>query len=245
MIESFDFSHQTSNLSYVCSPFHAIPMKLFIGILLIGIFSGAAHGRCSRGCDTALASYYMWQFSNLTFVYQMTQVPIPSILSYNPNIPNQDSVQAFSRVNVPFRCDCLNNGEFLGHVFKFTTFPGVTYLTIAQEYYSNLTTPEFLQNTNTYPATNIPDTGVTVDVAVNCSCGDENVSKRYGLFVTYPLREGQTLESVATENNLPTELVRSYNPSADFSAGSGLVYLPGKGGNIYMLFLFLFFTFCF
>lgn len=57
------------------------------------------------------------------------------------------------------------------------------------------------------------------------------MSKLYGLFVTYPLREGQTLESVAAENNLTAEVVRSYNPSANFSAGSGLVYLPGKDQN--------------
>lgn len=55
------------------------------------------------------------------------------------------------------------------------------------------------------------------------------MSKDYGLFVTYPLREGETLESVAAENNLTADVVRSYNPSANFSSGSGLVFIPGKG----------------
>ncbi|KAG6387023.1 hypothetical protein SASPL_152205 [Salvia splendens] len=173
----------------------------------------------------------MWLDSNLTFVSRMTQTPIPTILSYNPSIPNQDSVQAGARVNVPFRCDCLENGEFLGHEFNFTTFPGVTYLTIAQTYYSNLTTVDSLQRFNTYPASNIPDTGVTLKVVVNCSCGDENVSKDYGLFITWPLRPGDTLESVAAANNLTADIVSRYNPSANFNSGSGLVYIPGRDQN--------------
>ncbi|XP_047974357.1 chitin elicitor receptor kinase 1-like [Salvia hispanica] len=208
-----------------------MPMKLLTGILLIAILSAAADARCSRGCDTALASYYMWLDSNLTFVSRMTQTPINTILSYNPSIPNQDSVQAGARVNVPFRCDCLQNGEFLGHEFDFTTFPGVTYLTIAQTYYSNLTTVDSLQSSNTYPAENIPDTGVTLKVVVNCSCGDENVSEDYGLFITWPLRPGDTLESVAAANNLTADIVSRYNPSANFNSGSGLVYIPGRDQN--------------
>ncbi|KAL1567605.1 Chitin elicitor receptor kinase [Salvia divinorum] len=205
-----------------------MPMKLLTGILLIAILSTSADARCSRGCDTALASYYMWLNSNLTFVSQMTQAEIPTILSYNPSIPNQDSVQAGARVNVPFACDCLEDGEFLGHMFEFRTFPGVTYQTIAQTYYSNLTTVDWLQRFNSYPAFSIPDTGVTLNVTVNCSCGDENVSKDYGLFVTWPLKEGETLESIADANNLSTGIVSRYNPSANFNSGNGLVYIPGK-----------------
>ncbi|XP_057786498.1 chitin elicitor receptor kinase 1-like [Salvia miltiorrhiza] len=206
-----------------------MPMKLLAGILLIAILSAAADAICRRGCNTALASYYLWQDSNLTFVSGVTQTPISSIVAYTRTISNPDSVQAGQRVNVPFTCDCIG-GEFLGHVFNFATFPGVTYLTIAQTYYANLTTVESLQRDNTYPPENIPDTGVTVNVTVNCSCGDENVSKEYGLFLTWPVREEDTLESVAAANNLTADIVSRYNPSADsiFTAGSGLLYIPGK-----------------
>ncbi|KAI3473521.1 hypothetical protein Pfo_031412 [Paulownia fortunei] len=207
-------------------------MKLFngiflIGIFLIGIFS-AADGSCSRGCDLALASYYVWQGSNLTFISQMTQTPIPRILSYNPQIPNQDSVLADTRINVPFSCQCLSGDEFLGHLFNYTTSPGVTYDLIAGTYYSNLTTAQLLQSYNSYPAWNIPDTGVALNVPVNCSCGDRDVSTDYGLFVTYPLRVGDSLETVAAASNLSTDLVRRYNPTANFSSGSGLVFIPGR-----------------
>ncbi|XP_075481626.1 chitin elicitor receptor kinase 1-like [Primulina tabacum] len=197
-------------------------------LLLIRLFS-AADCRCSGGCDLALASYYMWENSNLTFINQVTGVPIPTILSYNPQIANQDVVIAGTRTNIPFRCDCID-GEFLGHVFTYDVNTGDTYQTIANVYYSNLTTVQLLTRFNSYPAFNIPDNGL-LNVTVNCSCGDKDVSKDYGLFVTYPLRPGESLQSVADANNLSSTLLVSYNPTVNFSDGVSVVYFPGKDQN--------------
>nr|KJB08655.1 hypothetical protein B456_001G096000 [Gossypium raimondii] len=207
-------------------------------LLLISISSISVESRCSRGCDLALASYYVWQGSNLTFISQILNsslVPysttnFDSILAYNPQVANKDSVEAFSRLNIPFPCDCINN-DFLGHVFTYSVQPGDTYDKIAG-YYSDLTTVAWLRPFNSYPETNIPDSGV-VNVVVNCSCGDSAISKDYGLFVTYPLRENETLDTVLTQANLSSDLsglVRLYNPGANFSSGSGLVYIPGRAG---------------
>ncbi|KAI8558265.1 hypothetical protein RHMOL_Rhmol04G0077200 [Rhododendron molle] len=66
-------------------------------------------------------------------------------------------------------------------------------------------------------------------VPVNCSCGDASVSEAYGLFITYPLRIEDSLESIAAAANLSKDLLQRYNPGANFSAGSGLVYIPGRG----------------
>ncbi|GMI85621.1 chitin elicitor receptor kinase 1, LysM-containing receptor-like kinase 1 [Hibiscus trionum] len=206
-------------------------------LLFISISSVSVESRCSRGCDLALASYYVWQGANLTFISEVLNsslVPFSTlnfdpILMYNPLVPNKDSVQAFSRLNVPFPCDCIN-GDFLGHVFTFSVRPGDTYDKIASEYYSGLTTADWLQRFNSYPPTNIPDSGV-VNVVVNCSCGDPVISRDYGLFITYPLRQNETLSTVLTQTNLSSDLsglVRSYNPGANFSSGAGLVYLPGR-----------------
>ncbi|GER31576.1 receptor protein kinase [Striga asiatica] len=205
---------------------------LFAGLLLTGALPAAEGQSCRRGCDLALASYYVWRGSDLTLISQVTQTPIETIRAFNPQIANQDSVLADTRVNIPFRCDCLTLGNaapFLGHVFTFTTRPNVTYNTIAETSYSNLTTADELQRFNSYQAWNIPDTGVLLNVTVNCSCGNRDVSLDYGLFVTYPLRAGESLETVASASNLSADLVRRYNPTANFSAGRGLVYIPGRG----------------
>ncbi|KAI9095323.1 hypothetical protein K1719_026357 [Acacia pycnantha] len=66
---------------------------------------------------------------------------------------------------------------------------------------------------------------------VNCSCGDSHVSKDYGLFITYPLSAGDSLDSIANQTNLDRLLLQRYNPGVDFREGSGVVYIPRKGKN--------------
>ncbi|XP_012080618.1 lysM domain receptor-like kinase 3 isoform X3 [Jatropha curcas] len=192
------------------------------------------HSKCSKGCDLALASYYVWEGTNLTFIASVLKSDIlgspDTIVDYNRDqVPNKDSVEASIRVNVPFPCDCIN-GEFLGHVFRYDVKSGDTYDVVAEQYYSNLTTLSWLERFNSYPATNIPDVG-TLNVTVNCSCGDSSISKDYGLFVSYPLRREDSLASIASQFNITANLLQRYNIGANFSRGSGLVYIPGKDQN--------------
>ncbi|GMP66758.1 hypothetical protein CsSME_00026979 [Camellia sinensis var. sinensis] len=205
--------------------------ELGLGFLVISFclsFCLTVESKCSKGCDLALGSYYVWNGSNLTFIANVTNGSINDIMSYN-QIANADSVLSGTRINVPFSCECIN-GEFLGHVFQYSVISGDTYQKVANTYYANLTTETWLQKFNVYDPSRIPDTA-QLNVTVNCSCGNSSVSKAYGLFITYPLRLGQSLQSIATETNLTADLIRSYNPNANFSSGSGLVYIPGKDKN--------------
>ncbi|KAM7276237.1 hypothetical protein ACFE04_018103 [Oxalis oulophora] len=195
--------------------------------LLLLLCSSFAESKCNGGCDVALASYYVSVGSNLTFISQVMETQTQSILNYNTQLPNQDSVDSDTRVNVPFTCDCIN-GAFLGHVFTYNLISGDTYEKVAYVHYANLTTPEWVRRFNSYDEIGIPDSG-TLNVTVNCSCGDARVSKTYGLFVTYPLRVGESLDSVVNGTSLSSDLVQKYNLGVNFSQGSGLVYIPGKG----------------
>ncbi|KAG8477985.1 hypothetical protein CXB51_027393 [Gossypium anomalum] len=215
-------------------------LKLFpIPFIFISTFSISVESICTRGC-TALASYYVPPDSNLTFISELfnsTLAPsstlnFDSILSYNKQVANKDNVERGTRLNVPFPCDCIN-GSLPAHEFSYRVRSHDTYDKIATEYYSNLTTVNWLLPFNTYPPTNIPDTG-TVTVVVNCSCGDATISKDYGLFVTYPLRPGENLSYVLTQANLSLDLsglVQRYNPGVNFSSGAGLVFIPGRDAN--------------
>ncbi|MCD9639047.1 hypothetical protein HAX54_023327 [Datura stramonium] len=80
---------------------------------------------------------------------------------------------------------------------------------------------------NSYPDSNIP-VNVTLNVTVKCSCGNKDVSKDYGLFITYPMRPGENLSSIALATNTSSRLIQMYNPMVNFSAGSGLLYIPGR-----------------
>ncbi|KAJ0614103.1 putative protein kinase RLK-Pelle-LysM family [Helianthus annuus] len=181
---------------------------------------------CHKGCDLALASYYIVPAGNdINSISKFINTSPTNILKYNPNT----TFRPFTRINLPFRCDCIAH-EFLGHVFNYVLTSVDIYETIAQERYANLTTADWIQRFNYYDPNRVPD-GSNVNVTVNCSCGDGSVSREYGLFLTYPLRPGETLDSVSWAANLSSELIRSYNPDANFSQGSGLVYIPWRDEN--------------
>ncbi|KAI5570189.1 hypothetical protein BDE02_11G009600 [Populus trichocarpa] len=193
-------------------------------VLLFLVFKVQA--KCRTGCDLALASYYVWQGSNLTYISTIFNQSITEILRYNPKVPNQDSIRSDTRLNVPFSCDCLN-GDFLGHTFSYITQSGDTYHKIARNAFSNLTTEDWVHRVNIYDITEIPNY-VPINVTVNCTCGDKQVSRDYGLFATYPLRPGENLSSLEAESGVPADLLEKYNLGTDFNAGGGIVYVPAK-----------------
>ncbi|KAI3928325.1 hypothetical protein MKW98_023926 [Papaver atlanticum] len=197
----------------------------FWGILFLFSGIGGVECQCSRGCDLALASYNLWEGTNLTFVSQIFTTNDQEILKYIPQVPNKDLIVAGERLNVPFNCDCIY-GQRLGHFFTYTLRPGDNYEEV-MKYYANLTSLGDLMRDNDYKnLSNILD-GSPVKVRVNCSCGDEKVSD-YGLFVSYPLLPCDTLSSIANQSNISSDLLGSYNPNTDFGSGMGLVFIPGR-----------------
>uniref|UniRef100_A0A0E0AY92 non-specific serine/threonine protein kinase n=1 Tax=Oryza glumipatula TaxID=40148 RepID=A0A0E0AY92_9ORYZ len=199
----------------------------------------AAGDGCSAGCDLALASFYVTPNENVTNMADLFGIGAAnyrSLAPYNPSITNLDFINVGNRVNVYFACGCRSlpgspSATYLAGAFPFQMSRGQTYTTVAANY-NNLTTAEWLQATNSYPPNNIPDTAV-INATVNCSCGDASISPDYGLFLTYPLRAGDTLASVAATYGLSSQLdvVRRYNPGMETATGSGIVYIPVKDPN--------------
>ncbi|KAK7359814.1 hypothetical protein VNO77_01779 [Canavalia gladiata] len=196
-------------------------------LFLLLIIIMRTQGSCVSGCKLALASYFIWEGTNLTYVSKLFGKSTSEILKYNPTIKNPDVIQSQTRINVPFSCDCLN-GVFLGHTFSYTAQHGDNYELISEVYFSNLTREDWVSRVNNYKPNRIPD-NVNINVTVNCSCGDRHVSKDYGLFMTYPLRLGENLQGVAAESGVAAEVLQRYNPASDFSAGNGVVFVPAKG----------------
>lgn len=187
--------------------------------------------KCIKGCDLALASYYVWpgiSAGNITsLMHSNVLTNSDDIKSYNKDkVFNGGVMLSLYRSNIPFPCDCIG-GEFLGHVFEYSSVAGDTYDMIAMSY-SNLTTVELLKRFNNYDPNHIP-VNAKVNVTVNCSCGNSLISKDYGLFITYPLRPGNNLQELSKETNIDAKLLQSYNPGINFSQESGIVFIPGRG----------------
>lgn len=216
----------------------AAPRLLSLLLLTVAAGSAAAAGDgCTAGCDLALGSYFISPNQNFTYIASLFSIgDYRTLGQYNPRNPNLDFILAGDHVNVSFPCSCLSLPAAPASTYLAGSFPhkvtgGETYGKIAANY-NNLTTADWLQKTNTYPANNIPDTA-TVNVTVNCSCGDANVSPDYGLFLTYPLTDGETLTSAARNNGFSSssqmDLLKKYNPGMDGVVGRGIVYIPVKG----------------
>uniref|UniRef100_A0A7C9AFJ1 Protein kinase domain-containing protein n=1 Tax=Opuntia streptacantha TaxID=393608 RepID=A0A7C9AFJ1_OPUST len=214
------------------SPISRVQLKK-LGFLILALLSlgvKIVESKCRSDCNLALASYYVMPGATVTLISTYLNASVDDIVSYNPaEIPNKDTLPSNVRINVPFSCGCVNDA-FLGHVFSYQFQKGDTYEKVAGSVYANLTTANWIQQLNNYSPFNVPD-GAFVNVPINCSCGDSSVSKEYGLFITYPLRPDDSLSSISQKFNLSESLLQSYNPHADFSAGTGLVYIPGKDKN--------------
>ncbi|KAK9734341.1 hypothetical protein RND81_04G132800 [Saponaria officinalis] len=206
----------------------------FVITILLCICSKTVQSKCDFECNLGLASYYVQPGQTLdviaSYFNNFSSSFLKDIVTYNHDeIPNKDDIRAGIRINVPFSCGCLND-SYLGHVFDYVIKNGDNYSFVAQFDYSNLTTSGLIQEVNSYDPDNLP-IGAIVNVPVNCSCGNNRVSTEYGLFITYPLRVEDSLSSISKHFGLNESLLQGYNPGANFSAGQGIVYIPGKDEN--------------
>ncbi|KAJ1269384.1 hypothetical protein BS78_07G207700, partial [Paspalum vaginatum] len=212
---------------------HLLPRLLLL--LLLAAAASAAGDGCTSGCSLALASYLISPNQNLSTIAALFNISDYRELGpYNPSITNLDFIAAGASVNINFPCACLATqkapvGTYLAGSFPYKVRTSDTYASIAANF-ANLTTADWLSQANSYPATNIPDTA-TISVTVNCSCGDASISPDYGLFLTYPLSDGQNLTSIARSNNFSDlDLLNKYNPGMSTNT-TGLVFIPVKDPN--------------
>ncbi|KAI7736876.1 hypothetical protein M8C21_014417, partial [Ambrosia artemisiifolia] len=183
------------------------------------------------------ATYPLQPEEDLWSLSRDSGVPMMLLEQFNPGsnfsvgsgpvfVPAKDIVSAGAKINVPFSCGC-NDQEFLNHRFVYSVSSEDTYSVIAETYFSGLTNVDMLRRYNGYNELNIPPRS-QVNVVVNCSCGDSRVSKDYGLFITYPIQNGENLSIIANETAINESLLRGYNPGSNF-LNKDIVFIPGKG----------------
>ncbi|XP_031744928.1 lysM domain receptor-like kinase 3 isoform X3 [Cucumis sativus] len=83
-----------------------------------------------------------------------------------------------------------------------------------------------LQRFNNFNALNLQENQI-LNVVVNCSCGDPDISRTYGLFVTYPIRSNDSWDKLREDTNVSLSLLQRYNQGVNFSPGN-LVFIPGR-----------------
>ncbi|XP_031485703.1 chitin elicitor receptor kinase 1-like [Nymphaea colorata] len=186
---------------------------------------GTARSQCTGGCPLAYGSYLVKENDTLDNILNLFSPGVKRTdVQQSSGLSDPNFIDKGSSLMIPFSCECIN-GSFLGHNFLYAVQSGDTYEKIAK-YYSNLTSPAWLQATTSVLPTQISDKG-NLNVAINCSCGNPEVLLDYGLFLTYPLKAGDNISGLSSRYNVSRDLLQKYNPNAD-KLGSGLVFIPVK-----------------
>jgi chitin elicitor receptor kinase 1 len=89
-----------------------------------------------------------------------------------------------------------------------------------------------LQQVNSYDANALPP-GAAVNISINCSCGDGQISKDYGLFLTIP-RTNATIDSLSNLSSIyriPYKFLSEYNRYVDFAHTPGIAVVPVPDQN--------------
>jgi len=209
--------------------------QIFMWLCLLPFYFSDAEAKCTS-CTVALGSFYVTQGINITYILTLFNgvVTFETLKTWNSGVISNDNFINFGiRIRIPFPCDCLGEGDnrYLGHLFQYNLNGGDTYEIIAGKY-ANLTTIASLRKVNSYNENSIPE-GSTVNVSINCSCGNAEISKNYGLFLTYPLMNATTdsLSVLSRTNNVPSSLLKAYNPSVDFANARGIAFVPNQDPN--------------
>ncbi|XP_040383385.1 lysM domain receptor-like kinase 10 isoform X2 [Oryza brachyantha] len=162
--------------------------------------------------------------------------------AYNPAITNPDYVVTGDRIYVPFPCSCLaltrsppRTPPPSSPAPSPTRSPAAAATPTTPSPPSTPTSPTPRGGTppaRTRRTGSPPALGSSKSPSTALSCGDERGSPRFGLFLTYPLWDGETLASAAAQYGFSSpelvNLIRTYNPGMERASGKGIVFIPVK-----------------
>ncbi|KAL3679668.1 hypothetical protein R1sor_022624 [Riccia sorocarpa] len=203
---------------------YVMTAAVLISSQLIPVAESACKPRL--GCSAGLAYYKLVDNDNLIALSNRFMTTLEEVQRYN-NIPSTSSVQKDQMVLFPFPCECTDNN--LGFTFFYTVQLGDSLDKIAENLYQNLATKEMIREANSQITDTTLPQGYDLKVPVNCYCGDPGISPDYGLFVTYPVRQGDNVSGLAEQFQAGEQTIEKFNPSVNWnslSTANDIVYIP-------------------
>ncbi|KAI5084460.1 hypothetical protein GOP47_0000629 [Adiantum capillus-veneris] len=183
------------------------------------------------GCSVALANYIVSADDSVSTIATAFQSSVTLIENYN-QISDVNSILPDQVLSIPFPCAC-SNGQ-LGYSPEHAIKSGDTIDNLVRTTFSNLSQISWVVSANGDIDANNLTPGSIISIPINCSCGNPDVSTTYGLFLTYVIQGGDTLETLSQKFGIQAELLREYNGHADFNnlvAYTDIIFAPGKDGN--------------
>ncbi|KAJ7557203.1 hypothetical protein O6H91_05G116500 [Diphasiastrum complanatum] len=212
--------------------FFTVTVRLLSWLLLVRWTVTYVNAACLplKGCTQALAVYNISQGDQLTQLYQQFSTNLEDLRKYN-NISDPDQIIAGDALLIPFTCNCL--GDHLGFYFPYDVLASDTVYTIASMTFENLSRQEWIASATPLVDINSIFPGLRLKVPVNCSCGDPSVGL-YGLFATYVVQSGDTLEKISQRFKIASNFLTGYNPKINWknlTAQYDILFVPAPVVN--------------
>lgn len=182
------------------------------------------------GCTAALY-YIVQQGDTLAQISNNFQTNNSIIQTYNPNIQNVNSIEAGNPIYIPFSCSCTN--DQLLKQFFYSVQNGDNLTSIASGIYEGFTQYDWIAAASGVSNPNYIQVGQSLQIPVNCTCGNPSVSTKYGFFATYVVQNGDTESSIASTFNITESLLQQYNPGVNLLSlpTSSILFVPAKDGD--------------
>jgi chitin elicitor receptor kinase 1 len=151
--------------------------------------------------------------------------------TYNPNIQNVNNIIAGNPIYIPFTCSCTN--DQLLNQFFYSVQNGDILTSIARGIYEGFTQYDWIAAASGVSNPNYIQVGQSLQIPVNCTCGNPSVSTKYGFFATYVEQNGDTESSIASTFNITESLLQEYNPGVNLLSlpTSSILFVPAKDGD--------------
>ncbi|XP_024523185.1 chitin elicitor receptor kinase 1 [Selaginella moellendorffii] len=207
------------------------PVALVCSIFFSWVFAASSSCVPGAGCPRALLVFNISAVdpSSLQVIYDRFSTSSQLVSQYNQLGSGNNSAQIF----IPFDCQCVR--KVLQHNFPYEIAPDDTTLfIIAQEKFQGLTRDDWIAEATPLKDKNTIFAGLNVKVPVNCSCGNPDVDRSYGLFATYVVQPGDTLSTISARFKVPDQqLLQRFNPHIDFQRliAQSIVFVPAKDSN--------------
>lgn len=179
----------------------------------------------------ALANYIVSAGDSVASIAIAFQSTVPLIQKYN-QISNVDNILPNQALAIPFPCSCSN--DQLGYSPLYTIKAGDTIDNLVRTKFNNLSQISWVLSANSAADANSLTPGSFLSIPLNCSCGNPDISTTYGLFLTYVVKDGDTLASLSQKFGIQAGLLREYNRHVDIDnlfAYTDIIFVPAKDGS--------------
>ncbi|XWS50721.1 hypothetical protein CRYUN_Cryun12cG0111300 [Craigia yunnanensis] len=197
---------------------HQVPLPILLLSLLLYIFIPITHPKstiepCNSSDSCISLLYYIMPYdsklSEIAFRFQANISDILGVNSISPKSLGDEIFEAKSILKVPISCSCVDGiRRYISTTY--TVRPADTAESIS-EGFGGFVSAEQIRSSNGINATNPLMTGQSLAIPLPCTCFGNVNNGITAVYMSYVVKTGESLDSVATEFGTTTMELEGIN----------------------------------